>query len=330
MFKAPVPVNETQRLSSLRALQLLDTRPDERFDRITRMAQRMFAVETSLIGLLDADRLWLKSAQGFDAAEMPRDIALCSHTILGEDVFVVGDALADPRFEDNPLVAADPGLRFYAGCPIRSPEGLRIGSLSILDSQPRGFPEADRALLRDLAAMVEDECRAPAQAGLDPLTGVASRAGFATVAGHMLSLCRRTNTPAELLAFRIEGFGDRVAGTDAALQESGFCAFADLLRASFRAADVVARIGPEEFVVLLTAGDGSAAPAVRRLDELARVDSESSSLAADQSSTRLADMQWRAASTRFDPLRHMSVDSLLVDVRLRLDESRVDKLSVQA
>lgn len=148
---------EPERLQALQALHILDTAPEPRFDALTRTACRVFGVPIALLTLVDADRQWFKSRQGLMAPETPRDLSFCGHAILGTGPLIIEDALQDPRFEDNPLVAGDPGLRFYAGIPLHSPEGLPYGTLCLLDRAPRPFLPAERLALEDLALLAEDE-----------------------------------------------------------------------------------------------------------------------------------------------------------------------------
>jgi signal transduction histidine kinase len=136
---------------------VLDTPREERFDRIVRAAARMFGVPVALVSLLDESRQWFKARVGLAAPETPRDVSFCGHAILGANTFVVPDAWKDPRFHDNPLVLGAPFVRFYAGHPVRAPDGSRVGTLCLLDTVPRDFSDADRAALADLAAWVELE-----------------------------------------------------------------------------------------------------------------------------------------------------------------------------
>jgi diguanylate cyclase (GGDEF)-like protein/PAS domain S-box-containing protein len=152
-----VPIDEEKRLATLRGLNVLDTPPEERFDRLTRLAQRIFDVPIAVITLVDSNRQWFKSCQGLDATETPRSISFCGHAILGDEVFVIPDAALDPRFADNPLVAGAPHIRFYAGQPLKANNGSRLGTLCILDIKPRQPSQADLDVLRDLAALVESE-----------------------------------------------------------------------------------------------------------------------------------------------------------------------------
>ncbi|MCH8497853.1 MAG: PAS domain-containing protein [Marinobacter sp.] len=157
MQKPPVPEDEAQRLAALEQTGLLDTPPEQRFDRITRVAQSLFGVEIVLVSLVAESIQWFKSRQGLDACETGRDISFCGHAILGDSTLVVEDASQDPRFSDNPLVTGAPFIRFYAGAPLRAPGGYRIGTLCLIDSAPRQFGTAELALLRDLADLVEQE-----------------------------------------------------------------------------------------------------------------------------------------------------------------------------
>ena len=157
MLVPPLPLNEEQRLKALRETRLLESRSEERFDRITRTAQRLFDVPVALFSLVDAERQWFKSRQGIEVTETSREVSFCGHAILEEGVFCVEDASSDERFADNPLVVDEPHLRFYAGCPVRNREGLPMGTLCIIDYAPRRFSASDRRALTDLAAMLENE-----------------------------------------------------------------------------------------------------------------------------------------------------------------------------
>jgi PAS domain S-box-containing protein len=159
-MSAPLPLNEAQRLATLREYRILDTIPEQAYDDITLMAAQICDVPTAMVSLVDENRQWFKSRIGMDAAETPRDIAFCAHTILStDDVMVVGDALADKRFADNPLVAAGPLVRFYAGAPLVAPDGSALGALCVMDQKPRTLDakqlEALKALGRHAVAQLE-------------------------------------------------------------------------------------------------------------------------------------------------------------------------------
>jgi sigma-B regulation protein RsbU (phosphoserine phosphatase) len=157
MLAPAIPPYEVERLAALRTLHLLDTPPEERFDRVVRLALRVFDVPIAYVALIDSDRQWFKSQCGLDVVATPREISFCGHAILGQDTLVVPDTHLDPRFQDNPLVTDKPFLRFYAGHPLRGPGGHNIGTFCLGDRVPRDFSEPDRHALRDLAAVVERE-----------------------------------------------------------------------------------------------------------------------------------------------------------------------------
>jgi PAS domain S-box-containing protein len=149
------PADELQRLQALYETALLDSPPEEKFDRLTRLVQRFFAVKTVLISLVDADRQWFKSCQGLEVKETGRDISFCGHTVLERTIFEIPDARQDSRFADNPLVTGAPHIRFYAGAPLSTPTGYRIGSLCLIDPEPRQLTADEREVLRDFADCVE-------------------------------------------------------------------------------------------------------------------------------------------------------------------------------
>jgi PAS domain S-box-containing protein len=165
MPAAPLPPNEAVRLESLRALHLLDTPPEERFDRITRLAARILGVPSAYVSLVDEDRQFFKSHYGSDLVESPRSNSFCAYTILEKKQLVVPDAKADARFADNPLVTGKPNIRFYMGSPIAARDGSLVGSLCVTDYQPRVPSSEDIAVLNDLALIAQSELN---QTGMVP------------------------------------------------------------------------------------------------------------------------------------------------------------------
>jgi diguanylate cyclase (GGDEF)-like protein/PAS domain S-box-containing protein len=149
-------ITETSRLATLTALDLLDTRPEPRFDRFTRLAAMTFGVPIALITLVDDKRQWFKSRCGLDVEQTARSVAFCSHTVAQREMLVVEDAAADPRFADSPLVKGEPHIRFYAGQPLFC-DGHAVGTLCIIDRNPRRFDDEQRQCLRDLADLVQVE-----------------------------------------------------------------------------------------------------------------------------------------------------------------------------
>ena len=162
---------EAARLAALRAYGVLDTAPDDALDELTRLATSLFQVPVALVSLVDEHRQWFKSRVGLDMTETPREHAFCAHAIQGSEVMVVEDAHADPRFEANPLVTDAPGIRFYAGAPLVTPAGLAVGTLCVIDSQPRQFSTREREALRVLSHQVMAQLELQRQNRVLQLTG---------------------------------------------------------------------------------------------------------------------------------------------------------------
>lgn len=157
MLEAPIPQDDEQRLAALHSLGLLDTPPEQRFNRITRTAARLFNVPIATVTLVDQNRQWFKSRFGLFVTETPRNISFCGHAILGDDLLVIENALEDERFRDNPLVTGAPHIRFYAGKPLATPSGVKLGTLCLIGREPRAFSEEDRLTLEDMAGWAERE-----------------------------------------------------------------------------------------------------------------------------------------------------------------------------
>ena len=255
-MKTPaVPANEPQRLSELHALKILNTPAEERFDRLTRLAKRLFNVSVSVVSLLDAEHQWFKSGEGITASQTTRDISFCGHAILQDEVMIVADAREDERFHDNPLVTGEPYVRFYAGCPLHAPNGAKVGTLCILDSQLRTFGQENAIALRDLASMAEAELVNFQAATSDELTQISNRRGFMALGQMLLKECALRHCFACLAFFDLDqfkqindNFGHREG--DRALMD-----FADALKINFRQSALFARLGGDEFVVLFIDAD---------------------------------------------------------------------------
>ncbi|MDR5899800.1 GAF domain-containing protein [Halomonas vilamensis] len=149
------PDNEAQRLKALHELHVLDTPPEQAFDRLTELARELFDVPIALVSLMDENRQWFKSHLGLEAQETPRDISFCAHAVADNAPLVIPDTLKDARFADNPLVESSPHIRFYAGFPLRPIDDLPVGTLCLLDTQPRTLSDRDYRLLENLAGQAE-------------------------------------------------------------------------------------------------------------------------------------------------------------------------------
>ncbi len=253
MISPDIPEDEKQRMEKLRALKLLDSAPEERFDRLTRMAKRMFGVDISVLSLIDDGRQWFKSkSTEMDIPdETSREVSFCGHAILGNDVFVVEDAMDDHRFKDNPLVTKDPNIRFYAGYPLKINNGSALGTLCIIDTEPRAFDPEDSQLLKDLGVMAEQEIAALQLATLDELTLISNRRGFTDLAKHSLNICRRKGLTASILLFDLNKFKPINDNFGHAEGDRALVVFANIMREVFRQSDVFGRIGGDEFAVLM-------------------------------------------------------------------------------
>ncbi|HXQ76819.1 MAG TPA: ATPase, T2SS/T4P/T4SS family, partial [Gemmatimonadaceae bacterium] len=163
-----IPQDEAERLVEFRLSAAVDAKPEERFDKITRMAAKVFAAPFAGISFVEGERQWFKSKQGLAVPDSSRVLSFCGHAITGSEIFVVEDMALDPRFAENPLVVDEPHIRFYAAQPVRGPGGHNVGTLCIMDKAPREFSEEDGETLRDLGEMVEKELRSKEKARVAP------------------------------------------------------------------------------------------------------------------------------------------------------------------
>lgn len=157
MKPAPIPSDDLQRLQALRELLILDTPPEERFDRVAAFAASEFDVPICVISLVDENRQWFKARVGLDVCETSRDISFCGHALEQSDILLIEDARLDDRFHDNPLVVGEPHIRFYAGAPLMLPSGHVAGTLCVIDNKPRQVDALDLAILGSLRDLVVAE-----------------------------------------------------------------------------------------------------------------------------------------------------------------------------
>jgi diguanylate cyclase (GGDEF)-like protein len=294
VLAAPVPVGEARRVAALRALRILDTLPEERFDRICRLASRIFAAPMVLISLVDEQREWIKSHHGMEPLELPRHLSFGAHVILEDGSLVVSDCAKDPRFADHPLVRGVPRIQACAAHPLHAADGSKIGALFVFDLHPREFSANELASLTDLAAMVDSELALQAQSPEDELTGLANRRGFMAVAEHLLASCRRGGRPATLIAIDLDGHD----GGDETLRS-----FAEMLYQHFRASDVVARLGNDEFAVLCSGA--STAQIGQSLKRLREAFNRSAMV------ERNSELTWNAGSAEFHPALDADIHALM-------------------
>ena len=315
------PTNEQARLDTLRSLNILDSVREERFDRLTRLARRLFNVPIAIVSIVDAEREWFKSSLGVELTETSREISFSGHTILGDDLLVVPDTAKDERFYDNPLVINTPNIRFYAGCPITARNGTKLGTFSIMDHQPRDLGEGERELMHDLASMVEQEIATSQHETIDELSMLSNRHGFETLAERALKVCKRSDAPATLLLFNLKNFrqvNDRFGYAEG---DRGLAAFSTLLVEIFRESDVIGRIGGDEFVVLLTNTAKTDSP-----DVLARLGDALTNF--NRLSRRGYALAYTAEAVEYDPEMHHSIGELLQEADTHMYQNK--KVNIRA
>ncbi len=306
-MKVPdIPHDEEARLTSLRSLHILDTPAEERFDRLTRIAKRIFDVPIVLVSLVDENRQWFKSRVGISISETPRDISFCGHAILGTDIFIIPDAKKDERFADNPLVVNEPYIRFYAGCPLISPNGSKLGTLCIMDRKPRSLSNEDLEIIKDLASSVERELAAVHLATSDELTNIPNRRGFMGPAQHSLNLCARQGIPAALVFLDLNNFKPINDTFGHAEGDRALTTFAAHIKSIFRKSDLFARLGGDEFVVLLINASGN-------LAEQIIVRFRQSIEKYNQEAKRGYDISFAYGIVEYNPEEHDTIEALLAD-----------------
>lgn len=270
------------------------------------MAKRLFGVPIALVSLVDEKRQWFKSCFGLSVGETSRDISFCGHAILGNDLFIIPDTIVDERFADNPLVLNDPYIRFYAGCPLRAPNGSKLGTLCIIDRQPRTFGKDDFEALEDLASMVEREISAVQMATLDELTAISNRRGFMMLAQHSLHLCARQKLAASLVFIDLDKFKSINDTFGHAEGDRALKAFAEQIKTACRESDVFARIGGDEFAILLinTSKERADSVVLRLNQSLDKY---------NQEAKRGYDISFSYGIVEFNPEKHHTLDAMLAE-----------------
>ncbi|MDE1464057.1 GAF domain-containing protein [Spartinivicinus poritis] len=204
-MEAPAyPADENVRLATLNSLNLLNTGPEERFDRYTRLAKQIFGVPIVLISLVDRHRQWFKSNIGLPVSETDRSISFCGHTILSSKPLVIPDTTSDHRFKDNPLVTAEPFIRFYAGYPLEVPNGCRLGTLCLIDNHPRIFNHNHINDLKTIAQLVQDEIGSYQDATLNEITKISNNKGVQILIQLLMDLHYQPELEVTIFFFQLE------------------------------------------------------------------------------------------------------------------------------
>jgi GGDEF domain-containing protein len=197
----PLPEDEEARLRALERTLLLDSPSDPHLDRITSLARTTLGMPVALISLVDRKRQWFLSKQGVDVCETPREMAFCAHAITADEVMVIPDARGDERFSTNPLVTAEPRIRFYAGAPLRSAEGQNLGTLCVIDQHPHGFSEEQKAVLRMYSEQVSREIEIRQALAHCAVTGLWNREAFLSLSDKEFQRSKRIGSRLHLLMF---------------------------------------------------------------------------------------------------------------------------------
>lgn len=247
-----IPLEEALRLDALERQQITDTPRDEAFDRVVRLACAALEAPVGAITFIESERLWIKAEQGLEGlTENPREISICTHALLGDEVMVVEDATRDPRFATNPMVHCEGGIRFYAGAPLNTREGFKLGTLCVVDHIPRKISQRDRDLLKDMAAIVVSEMELRRRVGTDSLTGLYTRRFMDELGGREVVRARRGDVPLTAAFIdadhfkRINDVYGHGAG-DAVLRALG-----PTCKRVLRGSDLLGRYGSAELALLL-------------------------------------------------------------------------------
>ncbi|PPV06359.1 hypothetical protein XBLMG947_2423 [Xanthomonas bromi] len=267
-FGARLPANEDERVNALHAYRLLDTAPEPSYDAFTSIAATVCRMPMALISLVDTHRQWFKSKIGMQPTETPRELSFCAHAILEPDqVMEVGDTHLDPRFTNNALVTGEPQIRFYAGAPLLTSDGIALGTLCVLDRTPRRLSVAERDALQALAKQVVSTIELQQAARLveldalrDALTGLWNRAGLEH-ALHALADAPSTASDARLgfMLIELDGFKRQKLQAGAAAADASVLQVASVLETQLPPAAIVARLACDQFCVALPTTSASAA-----------------------------------------------------------------------
>ncbi|PNU05334.1 sensor domain-containing diguanylate cyclase [Novosphingobium guangzhouense] len=251
MHPQPALADEPARLAALQRLAILDTPREEAFDNVVNLVRTVLGVPISAVTLVDKDRQWFKAIEGIDATETPRNESFCAYAIQQSAPLLIADATQDPRVADYPAVTQDPHVRAYAGVPLVTSDGYNVGALCAVDTKTREFTESELDILRNFARIVVNEMELRRIAERDQLTGALTRRGFLEKVNQEIARCHRHGRPASLVLIDVDHFKSvndtwgHPAG-DAVLRE-----LANTLDAAGRSADVLGRLGGEEFAMLL-------------------------------------------------------------------------------
>lgn len=244
------------RLESVRASALFGSRPERRFDRLTHLAGDLLNMPICFVNIVGDQTQWTKSKVGLAITEIPKNQAFCTHTIEEDNGIIVSDAQLDDRFARLELVTEDPKIRFYAGYPICSSSGAKVGALCVMDRVPREFTDRDLLLLRRLSKMVESELTKPTDLAIEPIHGVVSRRELQWMLPELLELLGEVDRRAEVLLFTLDELSDINRFYGRAMGDQCLQAMADIILGIADHSDLVSRYRGSEVVLFRVCGLG--------------------------------------------------------------------------
>lgn len=242
---------DDRRLAALASYDIIDTPPEEAFDRLTRLTTRIFGVSMATLTFVDGHRQWFKSRQGVQSCETARGPAFCNITIAQDQPLIVPDTHLDERFRENPFVVGSPHLRFYAGAQLRTAHGVVIGTLCAMDSKPHSFSAEQVDMLKDLAAVAVNELELRMLATHDDLTGALSRQAFREEGSRAVALAKRHKHELSCAVFDLDHFKKINDEYGHPVGDMVLKACIEACRQESRESDIVGRIGGEEFAILM-------------------------------------------------------------------------------
>lgn len=268
MKKPGIPVDEDARIAILEESGIIYSPAEERFDRITRLAKRIFDVPIAVVSLVTANTQWFKSCQGLTVSETTREVSFCGHAILGEDTFIIPDTHKDKNFSDNPLVVNEPHIRFYAGHPVRL-NSVKLGTLCIIDQRPRRFQADDFDTLKSLALWVENELKLSLYTAsqkelmermgtlkrkvlIDTVTGCWNQRGLDKLLYNELERSHRENKPVSMLLVDVEAVVQSQKSISGQTQDNIIKEVAQSIRGAIRSHDIVGKLGGYQFLIFLS------------------------------------------------------------------------------
>jgi diguanylate cyclase (GGDEF)-like protein len=254
--------DEQARLAALRRYEILDTPPEEAFQRIVELVRTVLGVPMAAVSLVDGQRQWLKAVVGPLPKQIGRDASFCNETIKRHGAMAVEDMLRDGRFTTNPLVTGEPMVRSYLGVPLTTPDGYNIGALCAIDDEPRPFDSRDAGILEKFAQIVLEQLELRQIAKQDALTGALTRRGFMAEAEKEFARAHRYERPSALVLLDVDHLRSVNERFGHAAGDGVLVAIANACMSTMRKSDVFGRIGGEEFALLLPETDADTARAV--------------------------------------------------------------------